>query len=166
MGKKKIPHLELYYPNWPKKKKVRIQWLILKKSDQGHNMYLIDSNVFLQVLLKTSEEKEAKKFLDRNKDQISTTLYNLMEVASVLSRKYKWKKKKITSVLSTMRDSISIHTPDEYDALEAYEITSEILTTPIDTLMITIAKRKKLALVTYDSELLSLNKKYCKIVSP
>ena len=129
-------------------------------------MYLVDSNVFLQVLLKTSEEKVAKKFLDRNKDQISTTLYNLMEVASVLSRKYKWKKKKITTVLSTMRDSISIHTPDEYDALEAYEITSDIFTTPIDTLMITIAKRKKLTLVTYDSELISLNKKYCKIVSP
>lgn len=129
-------------------------------------MYLVDSNVFLHVLLKTSEEKEAKKFLDRNKDQISTTLYNLMEVASVLSRKYKWKKKKITTVLSTMRNSISIHTPDEYDALEAYGITSEIFTTPIDTLMITVAKRKKLTLVTYDSELISLNKKYCKIVSP
>ncbi|MGA1820529.1 MAG: type II toxin-antitoxin system VapC family toxin [Thermoplasmatota archaeon] len=129
-------------------------------------MYLVDSNVFLQVLLKTSEEKEAKKFLDRNKSQISTTLYNLMEVASVLSRKYRWKKKKIITVLSTMRDSISIHTPDEYDALEAYEITSDIFTTPIDTLMITIAKRKKLTLVTYDSELISLNKKYCKIVSP
>ena len=52
-------------------------------------MYLVDSNVFLHVLLKTPEEKEAKKFLDRNKDQISTTLYNLMEIASVLSRKYK-----------------------------------------------------------------------------
>ncbi|MGA1866541.1 MAG: type II toxin-antitoxin system VapC family toxin [Thermoplasmatota archaeon] len=129
-------------------------------------MYLVDSNVFLHVLLKTSEEKEAKKFLDRNKDQISTTLYNLMEIASVLSRKYKWKKKKITTVLSTMRNSISIHTPDEYDALEAYEITAEVFTTPIDTLMITIAKRKKLTLVTYDSELISLNKKYCKIVSP
>ena len=129
-------------------------------------MYLVDSNVFLHVLLKTPEEKEAKKFLDHNKDEISTTLYNLMEIASVLSRKYKWKKKKIITVLSTMRDSISIHTPDEYDALEAYEITSEILTTPIDTLMITIAKRKGLTLVSYDSELISLNKKYCKIVAP
>lgn len=49
-------------------------------------MYLVDSNVFLQVLLKTPEYQDAKEFLDSNKDQVSTTLYNLMEVASVLSR--------------------------------------------------------------------------------
>ena len=129
-------------------------------------MYLVDSNVFLHVLLKTPESDMAEQFLDTNKNDISTTIYNLMEIASVLSRKYKWKKKRVHNVLKTIHESIPIHTPDEYDALEAYEITTEILSTPIDTLMIVIAKRNNFSLVTYDSELLSFNGKYCKILSP
>ena len=122
--------------------------------------------MFLHVLLKTNENEIAERFLDTNKNKISTTIYNLMEIASVLSRKYKWKKKRIHSVLNTMNDSIPVHTPDEYDALEAFEITSDLLTTPIDTLMVVIALRNKLSLITYDSELLSLNGKYCEVISP
>ena len=81
----------------------------------------------------------------------------------MLSRKYKWKRIEILKVLKVLRETTLIHTPDEYDALEAYEITRKVLSTPMDTLMLAIAKRKDLTLVTYDQELLNHDGKYCSV---
>ena len=129
-------------------------------------MYLVDSNVFLHVALHTSEAEHSKRFLDKNKGEISTTLYNLMEIGSVLSRKYHWKRTEITNILSFLKKSVSIYVPDEYDAMNSYELAIEHFLTPIDALLISIADREELTFITYDKELLSLNKSDCKIISP
>ena len=57
--------------------------------------YLVDSDVFLHDILHTERAEEARDFLDENSDHISTTILNLMEISSVLSRKYHWKKRDI-----------------------------------------------------------------------
>ena len=130
------------------------------------NTFLIDSNVFLQILLHTPESEESKDFLDRHSDQCRTSIYNLMEIISVLSRKYHWKRPEIEDVISVLKDAMEIYVPDEYDSLNAYELTYEYLLTPIDSLLLSIAQRERLTLITYDKGLLQYHKKICDIKRP
>lgn len=87
----------------------------------------------------------------------------MMEISSVLSRKYHWKARDIRDVLREMRTHLILNSPDEYDVLEAYDINEQEFLTPIDAMMIAIATRNGHILVTYDKELISLNGKYCPI---
>ena len=129
-------------------------------------MYLVDSNVFPHVLLHTPESEVSRSFLDEHNENISTMIYNLMEIASVLSRKHNWKKQQIHEIVSLLKDTISIHVPDEYDSLVAYELSLKHFITPIDALLISIAKKRDDVLVTYDKELLSFNGEYCRVTIP
>ena len=129
-------------------------------------MFLVDSNVFLHILLHTPEGEKSKLFLNQYEDTISTTIYNLIEISSVLSRKYNRNKKDIQDIIATLKDSISVSAPDEYDAINAYEIAMEHFLTPIDSLLLAMSKREDLILVTYDKELLKYNDVYCKVATP
>ncbi len=117
--------------------------------------FLVDSDVFLHSLLHTDRGEEARDFLDKYINDIATTPLNLMEIGSVLSRKYKWPKKKIDECLEVIRKSISILVPTEYDIIDALEISLKRYLTPIDAVMLVMAKNKDLVLVTFDKELLS-----------
>jgi predicted nucleic acid-binding protein len=128
-------------------------------------MYLIDSNVFLHILLKTEESERAASFLDENKGSVTTTLLNMMEIASVLSRKYRWKGRDIKDVLREMRKNLPLSSPDEYDILEAYDINEQEFLTPIDAIMVAVTSRNHFVLITYDKELISLDGKFCAVKS-
>jgi len=129
-------------------------------------MYLIDSNVFLQVLLDTDEAEPSASFLNDNSDNISTTLFNLMEISSVLTRKYKWDRKKTLHVIEDIKGHIPVHSPDEYDILEAFRINCKDFLTPIDSIMLSIAERYGMILVTYDKELLKKSNNEHRVIKP
>ena len=68
-------------------------------------MYLVDSDVFLHALLNTDRGAEAGKFLDEHRE-IYTTIFNLMEISSVLARKYRWKSEEIRTARPSKRISV------------------------------------------------------------
>ena len=129
-------------------------------------MYIVDSNVFLHVLLHTQEGEASRSFLDENNGNISTTIFNLMEIVSVLSRKYRWKKQQIHKIATLLKDSISVYVPDEYDSLASYELSLKHFITPIDALLLSIARKKGDVLVTYDREIIACNHEGVKVIVP
>jgi predicted nucleic acid-binding protein len=116
--------------------------------------YLVDTDVFLHDILHTERAEEAKSFLDEHSEEISTTILNLMEISSVLSRKYKWKKESISKVLDALKVSVEILIPTEYDMLETFNLSKERYHTPVDALMLSISKGKNSTLITFDSGIL------------
>ena len=126
-------------------------------------MYLIDSNVFLNVLIYGDEFEEAKKFLNEHSDNIETTLVNLMEIFSILTRKYKWKREDALKAIKLIEGNCRILIPNEYDFMRAYQIQKEHLLTVNDSLLVSIASRENAILITYDKELLKYDKIICKV---
>ena len=120
--------------------------------------FVVDSDVFLHALLHTDRGEEARDFIDKYTKEIATTALNVMEIGSVLSRKYRWDKNNIDDALDMLRKSLVILIPTEYDMIDAMEISLKYYLTPIDALMLTMAKGKNLTLVTFDRELLSYAK--------
>ena len=89
-----------------------------------------------------------------------------MEIGSVLSRKYRWRKETIDDALEIIRKSLIILIPTEYDMIDAMDISLRYYLTPIDALMLTIAKAQNLTLMTYDRELLGYSQKGFDVKSP
>jgi len=47
-------------------------------------MYLVDTNIFLEILLKQDKSKDCKDFLDKNMDQINITDFSLHSIGVIL----------------------------------------------------------------------------------
>ncbi len=128
-------------------------------------MYLVDSNVFLNVILYTEKYDVSRKFLNTNTGNIATTLVNLMEIFTVLTRKYKWSKEDAIDIVETLKKECEILIPNEYDFIDAYEIQQQFMLTINDALIVAIAKRENLTLITFDKELLQYDGLITKIKS-
>ncbi|GEM_PF-441794 len=128
--------------------------------------FIVDSDVFIHDLLHTERSEEARTFLDKYTEEISTTALNIMEIGSVLSRKYRWKKKDINDVVNVIRKSIKIIIPNEYDIIGALNLSLQYYLTPIDALMLTMAEKMKTSLVTFDRELLNFSKRGFSVICP
>lgn len=128
--------------------------------------YLVDSDVFLHVLLHTDRSEEAREFLDKYSNDIGTTVLNIMEIGSVLSRKYRWRKRDINKVIDVIKKTLTILIPTEYDMLDAMELSLKHYLSPIDALMLVISKNKGLILVTFDGELLKYKEKSFAVQTP
>ena len=85
--------------------------------------FMVDSDVFLHALLHTDRGEEARDFIDRYTKEIATTALNVMEIGSVLSRKYRWNKGTIDDALEVIRKTLTILIPTEYDIIDAMEIS-------------------------------------------
>ena len=126
-------------------------------------MYLVDSNVFLNVLIYGDKFEDVKRFLNEHSDKIETTLVNLMEIFSILTRKYRWKKEDAIKAVELIEGNCRVLIPNEYDFMRAYQIQKEHLLTVNDSLLLSIASRENAILVTYDKELLKYNGIVCKV---
>ena len=82
-------------------------------------MYLVDSNVFLNVLLYSDKFDDAREFLNKNSGEIETTMVNLMEIFSILTRKYKWTKDNALKAVRLIESDCRILIPNEYDFIRA-----------------------------------------------
>ena len=128
--------------------------------------FVVDSDIFLHALLHTDRGEESRDFIDKYTKEISTTALNVMEIGSVLSRKYRWRKESIDDALEIIRKTLIILIPTEYDTIDALDISLRYYLTPIDALMLTISKAQNLTLVTYDRELLGYSQKGFDVKSP
>ncbi len=128
--------------------------------------YLVDSDVFLHDILHTERAEEARDFLDENSDHISTTILNLMEISSVLSRKYHWKKREINRIMDLLKSSIEILIPTEYDILGAFELSENLYLTPIDAILLSISKSNGMTLITFDSGIIKEKEHGFSVASP
>ena len=128
--------------------------------------FVVDSDIFLHDLLHTDRAEEARDFIDKYGEEIATTALNVMEISSVLSRKYRWRKSEIEDAIKAIKESLVILIPTEYDIIDAMEISSKYYLTPIDAIMLAISQSKNLILVTFDKEMLSFQSKSFDVKTP
>ena len=128
--------------------------------------FVVDSDVFLHDLLHTGRAEEARDFIDKYGEETATTALNIMEISSVLSRKYRWRKSEIEDALKAIKESLVILIPTEYDIIDAMEIASKYYLTPIDAIMLAITQSKNLTLVTFDNEMLTFKNKGFDVKNP
>ena len=126
-------------------------------------MYLIDSNVFLNVLLYSDKFSDARKFLNENSGQLETTLVNLMEIFSILTRKYRWKRENAIKAVELIESDCKVLIPNEYDFVRAYSLQKKYILTSNDALILSIARKENSVLITYDKELLKYDGVICSI---
>lgn len=119
----------------------------------------------MNVILYTEKYDVSRKFLNTNTGNIATTLVNLMEIFTVLTRKYKWSKEDAIDIVETLKKECEILIPNEYDFIDAYEIQQQFMLTINDALIVAIAKRENLTLITFDKELLQYDGLITKIKS-
>lgn len=128
--------------------------------------FLVDSDVFLNSVLQTEEQEVCVKFLDGKEGTTCTTILNVMEISSVLSRKYGWEKKEIHDVVDTIEKGMDVMIPSEGETLEGYELVMSDFFSPVDSILLSVSKNQDLELVTFDGGLLRRGSEITEVSSP
>jgi len=130
------------------------------------NKFLVDSDVLLNAVLEGERQEASVEFLDQHEEYICTTILNIMEISSVLSRKYRWKGKDIRDVVSTIERGTDVLIPSETEIIEAYELVYHHFFSAIDAILLTLSKGQDQILITFDLELLNRGSKHTKVNKP
>lgn len=114
----------------------------------------IDSNIFVAVLTEEEERfSKAKKLLNSD-HQIVTSMLNLMEVRSVLSKKKNHDRSEVQEVEDDIIEIADIIIPDSSDFIRANQLQKDSYAYPLDSILMAIAGNADAVLATFDSELL------------
>jgi predicted nucleic-acid-binding protein len=137
----------------------------------------LDTDIFLNWLFKEEDPKtgfklwkaphEIMKRVEMNKLEGFTSIFVLMEIRTILSRKKGWKKEEIISLERDIKRNFEILLSDLMDILESAELQLKEWTTPIDTINILLASKvPRVIFITRDKEVLERASKYVKAVTP
>lgn len=118
----------------------------------------LDSNIFLNLLLKDEFFEGSKKLFEKienNEIKAMTSLINLMEVLAVLRKKSSKSDKEIIKDVEQLGEmkNLFIIVPNEFHIADAFEIQKQIKTLPTDSILISIARDFSEAFITRDKEL-------------
>ena len=116
----------------------------------------VDSNIFIAVL--TEEDGrfgEARNLLNSEHDLV-TSMVNLMEIRSVLSKKKNYERDKIEEAQQEIINSTDIIIPDSSDFIEANNVQKNTLAYPMDGIIMAIAANADAELASFDKELVDL----------
>jgi len=114
----------------------------------------VDTNILVAVL--TEEENrfsEAKQLLNSD-HQILTSMLNLMEVRSVLSKKKNHERQEIEEVEEDIVELADIIIPDSSDFLKANKLQRESYAYPMDSLITALAENSNTVLASFDKEMI------------
>jgi predicted nucleic acid-binding protein len=114
----------------------------------------VDTNVFIASLTAEPNRGEiATQLLNQDHD-FCTSILNLMEVRSVLTKKKRVEQDRVEAVLSDIYSSADIYAPEISDQIAAYELQEETLLYTMDCVLLALANDVDATLVTFDGELL------------
>jgi len=123
----------------------------------------LDTDCIVNVLCEEIEPETGKKLWLAPKEILNlisdekltgmTSLINLMEIRSVLSLKKRWKKEDIFKREDELKRYIQIVIPEFMDHLDADEIQRKLWLTPIDSLILALARKENSTLISRDRSL-------------
>ncbi|MFB6179822.1 MAG: type II toxin-antitoxin system VapC family toxin [Halorientalis sp.] len=114
----------------------------------------VDTNIFVASLTDEPGRGEtATALLDRD-DEFLTSVLNLMELRTVLTKKKRIEQERVESTLDDIADNVTICAPEISDQTAAYEKQKETLLYPLDCVLLALATDLDAEFVTFDSELL------------
>lgn len=114
----------------------------------------LDTNVIIASVTGEPDRGEtATRLLNQDHD-FYTSLINLMEVRTVLTKKKKVEREQVEEVESRIVGGVELLIPDATDMMQANKKQSENLLYPLDALILACAEGNDAELVTFDSEIL------------
>ncbi|WP_049971064.1 type II toxin-antitoxin system VapC family toxin [Haladaptatus cibarius] len=114
----------------------------------------VDTNVFTASLTdEPTRGKIATRVLNEEHD-FCTSIINLMEIRSVITKKKHVEQERVEDVLSDIYNNIDIYAPEISDQITAYELQRENLLYTMNCILLALANDVDATLVTFDGELL------------
>lgn len=114
----------------------------------------LDTNVFVASLTDEPERGEAATELMNRDHEFYTSLLNLMELRTVLTKKKRVEQDEVADVIREISEQVNIVVHEASDVVSANDIQREQLLYPMDCLILALAFDQDATLVTFDSELL------------
>lgn len=115
---------------------------------------LVDTNVFVASLTdEPSRGTVATEFLN-GEHEYCTSLLNLMEIRSVMTKKKRSEQDRIEEVLDDLFEEIDVYAPEISDQIDAYNVQRDTLLYTTDCLLLALAEDIGATLATFDAELL------------
>jgi predicted nucleic acid-binding protein len=86
--------------------------------------------------------------------QFCTSILNLMELRSVMTKKKRVEQDRVETVLSDIYSYVDIYAPEISDQIAAYEVQQDNLLYTIDCVFLALANDIDATMVTFDGEFL------------
>jgi putative PIN family toxin of toxin-antitoxin system len=114
----------------------------------------IDTNVFIASLTDEPGRGEIATQLLNEDHEFCTSILNLMEIRSVMTKKKRIEQDRVEAVLSDIYSSVDIYAPEISDQIAAYELQRDSLLYTMDCVLLELANDVDATMVTFDGELL------------
>ena len=114
----------------------------------------VDTNVFIASLTDEPGRGEIATQLLNGDHEFCTSILNLMEIRSVMTKKKHVEQDRVESVLSDVYSSMDIYAPEISDQITAYELQRDNLLYTMDCVLLALANDIDATMVTFDGELL------------
>lgn len=115
---------------------------------------LVDTNVFVASLTDEPARGDvATEFLNQDHD-FCTSILNLMEIRSVMTKKKKVEQGRVEDVHSDIYSQVDIYAPEISDQISAYSLQQDTLLYTLDCVLLALADDLDATLATFDGELL------------
>ena len=113
-----------------------------------------DTNVFTASITdEPSRGDVATELLNEDHD-FCTSILNLMEIRSVLTKKKRVEQERVEEVLADIYGGVDIYAPEISDQVSAYSLQQDTLLYTLDCVLLALAEDIDATLVTFDGELL------------
>jgi predicted nucleic acid-binding protein len=113
----------------------------------------LDTNLFIAVLGQEADHAPVARDVLNSDHDLYTSVLNLMEVRSVLSKKERFGRERLDRAEQRISSKTTVTVLDAGDVLDANERQSATLLYPMDALILTAAESADATLVSFDSEL-------------
>ncbi|MFC7130167.1 type II toxin-antitoxin system VapC family toxin [Haloferax chudinovii] len=123
-------------------------------TNEAENEGLPRYNVFIASLTDEPGRGEIATQLLNENHEFCTSILNLMEIRSVMTKKKRVEQSRVESVLSDIYGSVDIYAPEISDQIAAYELQRDNLLYTIDCVLPALANDVDATMVTFDGELL------------
>jgi len=115
---------------------------------------LVDTNILVAATIgEPNRGERARELLDADLD-FATTLFNLMEYRTVLTKKKHIEQDRVEELIDGLFDRIAVYGPETGDLIEAYAHQRESLLYPMDCVILATANEIGTDLVTFDRDLI------------
>jgi predicted nucleic acid-binding protein len=114
----------------------------------------VDTNVFIASITDEPGRGDvATELLNENHD-FCTSILNLMEIRSVLTKKKRVEQERVEEILADIYGRVDIYAPEISDQISAYSLQQDTLLYTLDCVLLALAEDIDATLVTFDGELL------------
>jgi len=115
---------------------------------------LVDTNVFVASLTDEPARGDVATELLNQDHDFCTSILNLMEIRSVVTKKKRVEQDRVEDVLSDIYAQVDIYAPEISDQISAYSLQKDTLLYTLDCVLLALADDLNATLATFDGELL------------